>query len=207
MNITAKHIQRSNIIVIFPQGTILLPEASQIFGLYTGEQAKGSTFSDTPSMATRIFDFPVIGLQWVFEPTKIRLEDKLSRSPKDAKLAHEMRRVLAALYPEQIPSAYGFNYDMIYRIDTVIPIKEIMGSFLKPSSTEDVKEFGWQYTLVKDKGKRAETYFFKMASPIEYGVHANFHFNESVMPKSEDLQASFERKYADADESLAHITV
>jgi hypothetical protein len=46
-----------------------------------------------------------------------------------------------------------------------------------------------------------------MASPIEYGVHANFHFNESVMPKSEDLQASFERKYADADESLAHITV
>lgn len=207
MNITAKHIQRSNIIVTFPQGTISLPEASQIFGLYSGEQAKGSTFSDTPSMLTRVFDFPVIGFQWVFEPTKIRLEDKMNRPPQDAKLAHEMKRLLGALYPDRQPNAYGFNYDMIYRIDTVIPVKEIMGSFLKPSSTEEVKEFGWQYTLVKDKGKRAETYFFKMVSPIEYGVHANFHFNESVLPKSDDLQESFERKYADADESLAHITM
>lgn len=207
MNITAKHIQRSNIIVTFPQGAISLPEASQIFGLYSADQVKGSTFNDTPSMATRIFDFPVIGLQWIFEPMKIRLEDKLSRSPKDAKLAHEMKRLLAALYPNSSPNAYGFNYDMIYRIDTVIPIKEIMGSFLKPSSLEKVKEFGWQYTLVKDKGKRAETYFFKMVSPIEYGVHANFHFNESVLPKNDDLQALFERKYADVDESLAYITI
>jgi hypothetical protein len=130
----------------------------------------------------------------------------MSRSPKDARLAHEMRRLLTALYPDKQPEAYGYNYDMIYRVDTVIPVKEIMGSFLKSSATEEVKDFGWQYTLSKEKGKRAETYFFKMVSPIEYGVHANFHFNESILPKTEDLQASFEKKYADADESLMHIT-
>ena len=207
MNITAKHIQRSNIIVTFPQGAISLPEAAQIFSLYTAEQAKGATFSDNPAMLTRIFEFPVTGHQWVFEPSKIRLEDKMNRAPKETDLAREIKRFIGALYGDRQPSAYGFNYDMIYRIDTVIPIKDIMGSFLKPSSLEDVKEFGWQYTLVKDKGKRAETYFFKMVSPIEYGVHANFHFNESVLPKTEDLQVLFERCYADVDESLTHITV
>lgn len=205
MIITAKHIQRSNIIVTFAPGTIVLPEASQIFSLYTTEQVKGSTFLDTPSMGTRIFEFPVIGLQWIFEPSKIRLEDKMTRSPKESRLALEMCRLISSLYPKQSPNAYGFNYDMIYRIDTVIPVKDIMGSFVKPSTLEEVKEFGWQYTLVKDKGARAETYFFKMVSPIEYGVHANFHYNEAVLPKSDDLQAAFERMYADADESLTHM--
>lgn len=205
MNTTAKHIQRSNVIVTFVPGATSLPEASQIFGLYSQEQAKGSTFLDTPSMSTRIFEFPVIGLQWVFEPAKIRLEDKMNRTPKDSRLAHEMRRLIGALYPEKKSTAYGFNYDMIYRVDTVIPVAEVMGSFLKPSTLEDVKEFGWQYTLVKDKGKRAETYFFKMISPIEYGVHANFHYNETVVPKADDFQAAFERGYIDADESMHHI--
>ncbi len=207
MNITAKHIQRSNIVVTFAPGSITLPEASQIFSLYNAEQTKGATFSDTPSMMTRVFEFPVVGLQWVFEPTKIRLEDKMNRPPRDSRLAYELRRLLATLYPDRTPQAYGFNYDMIYRIDAAIPIKEIMGAFVKSSTLEDVKEFGWQYTVVKEKGKRAETYFFKMVSPIEYGVHANFHYNESILPKADDLQAAFERKYADADESVASISL
>lgn len=207
MNITAKHIQRSNIVVTFPTGTISLPEASQIFSLYNAEQARGSTFSDTPSMMTRVFEFPVVGLQWVFELSKIRLEDKMNRSPKESRLANELHRLLAALYPEKKLQAYGFNYDMIYRIDTVIPVKETMASFLKSTATEDVKEFGWQYTLVKEKGRRSETYFFKTVSPIEYGVHANFHYNGSELPKSDDLQDAFERKYADADESVMNISL
>ncbi|MEK7641692.1 MAG: hypothetical protein AAB365_01735 [Patescibacteria group bacterium] len=205
MTITAKHIQRSNIIVTFPDGTLRLPEAAQIFALYTGEAAKGSVFSDTPSMATRVFEFPVPGLQWVFEPNRIRIEDKSARQPSESRLAYELHRVLAVLYPDRKPAAYGFNYDSIYRVDTVIPTGEIMKSFLKPSAVEDVADFGWQYTLSKDKGKRTETYFFKVVSPIEYSVHANFHYNETVLPKSGDLQSGFERSYADVDESLAHM--
>ena len=207
MTITAKHIQRSNVIAAYADGVLRLPEAAQIFSLYSSEQAKGATFSDTPSMATRIFEFPVIGLQWVFEPTRIRLEDKMARSPKESRLAHEINRVLAVLYPDKRIVAYGFNYDMIYRMDTVISVKEIMGSFLDSAALEEVKDFGWQYTLARDKGKRAETYFFKAVSPIEYAVHANYHFNEAFLPKSEELQRSFERRYADADESLASISL
>lgn len=206
MNVTAKHVQRSNIIVTFPDGSLRLPEAAQIFALYTGDVAKGSVFSDTPSMATRVFEFPVAGLQWIFEPNRIRIEDKSARQPSESRLAHELHRVIDALYPGIKPAAYGFNYDTIYRIDTVIPARDIMSAFLKPTTVEDVVDFGWQYTLAKEKGKRSETYFFKAVSPIEYSVHANFHFNESVLPRSEDLQAAFERRYADMDEGLKHIS-
>lgn len=205
MKITAKHIQRSNIMMVYADGVLKIPEAAQVFSLYSGKDTQGSVFSDTPSMATRIFEFPVPGFQLIFEPGRFRLEDKLNRQPKESRLAHEVHRILGALYPGISPTAYGFNYDMIYRMDTVVPIQEIMASFLKPATLESVKDFGWQYTLSKDKGKRSETYFFKNVSPIEYSVHANFHFNETVLPKSDDLQAAFERRYADADESVNQV--
>lgn len=205
MTITAKHIQRSNIMLIYPVGTLKLPEPTEVFSLYSGKDASGSIFSDTPSLGTRIFEFPVPGFQIIFEPDRLRLEDKSSRQPKESRLALEMQRIITALYPAINPTAFGFNYDIIYRLDTVVPTREIMSGFLRESLLEEIKDFGWQYTLNKDKGKRAETYFFKVVSPIEYGVHANFHFNRSDLPKSNDLQMMFERSYADVDESINHI--
>lgn len=205
MTITAKHIQRSNIMLVYPAGTLKLPEPTEVFNLYSGKDASGSVFSDTPSLGTRIFEFPVPGFQIVFEPDRLRLEDKSSRQPKDSRLASELQRIITALYSAMRPTAFGFNYDIIYRLDAVVPVREIMSGFLKPSLLEDIKDFGWQYTLNKNKGKQSETYFFKVVSPIEYGVHANFHFNESELPKSNDLQTMFERCYTEVDESINHI--
>lgn len=205
MIITAKNIQRSNIILVYADGTLKQPDAAQVFGLYQGNDARGSTFSDTPSLATRVFEFPVPGLQIIFEPNKIRIEDKLGRSPKESHLVNELYRLINSLYKEVKPIAYGFNYDIIYRVDQVIPIKDIMSNFLKQVTIESLKDFGWQYTLNKEKGKRAETYFFKSISPIEYGVHANFHFNDQHLPKPDTLQMAFEKRYSDTDESVLDI--
>ena len=205
MKITAKQIDRSNVVIAFPDGVIPPPEASKLFPLYTEAQSKGAMFSDNPSTATKVFDFPAAGLQWVFEPGRVRLEDKKHRSPDESKLPAELVRVMEALYAGALPVGYGFNYDMIYRMDTVIPMKDIMGSFLKPESIEDVRHFGWQYTLSKEKGKRLETYFLKAVSPIELAVHANFHFNDIRLPDADDLQKAFERSYANADGALSHL--
>ncbi|KND48271.1 MAG: hypothetical protein AB197_00660 [Parcubacteria bacterium C7867-002] len=206
MTITAKHIQRSNIIVTYPDNSLPLPEASQMFALYPGDISKGSIFSDTPSLMTRIFEFPSIGVQWIFEPSRIRIEDRMIRQPGDSKLAHELLRVLEVLYLNMHPSAYGFNYDIIYRVNPIIPTREIMESFVDSASLEDIKDFGWQYTLAKDKGRRTETYFFKAVSPIEYSIHANFHFNETTLPSNTELQAAFEKKYISTDDSLLHMS-
>jgi hypothetical protein len=204
MNITAKQIQRSNVVFVFDRNSVSLPEAAQVFALYPGPGSKGALFSDNTSMATRVFDFPEIGYQIVCEPDKIRLEDKKSRTPDVSKLGVEMVRIITALYPNATPIAYGFNYDMIYRTSVVIPMLDIMSHFLKHQTVEQVKDFGWQYTVSAPKSKNSETYFFKAVSPIELSVHANFHFGEYVPHKSTMIQSAFERGYKDADDGLAH---
>ncbi len=195
-------MQRSNIVFAFAENSLILPDPAAVFSAYPGEASKGSLYSDNTSTATRIFEFPSQGLMWVFNPSHIRLEDKTFRAPDVSKLGQEMTRVVQSLYPKSFPIARGVNYDIIYRVDSVIPTGSIMSKFLKPETIEDVKDFGWQYTLAKEKGKGTETYFFKNISPIELAVHANFHKNESSLPKSEILQKEFEESYISADRSL-----
>ncbi len=207
MNITAKHIDRSNVVFSFKEGSIAAPDPAQMFALYSSAAAQGSMFSDHPALATRIFDFPNLGLQWVFEPGRVRLEDKKHRPPAESGLPKEALRVLSALYPKVIPMAHGFNYDILYRVGAVIPTDEIMGAFLKPESIADVRDFGWQYTLAHEKGRKTETYFFKMVSPIEFSVHANFHVNDAGYPSEKELESSFVARYADVDKSLSHMSL
>ncbi|HEY1733578.1 MAG TPA: hypothetical protein VGG23_03945, partial [Acidimicrobiales bacterium] len=193
MNIIAKQIERSNVAFVFRDGALVAPEPAKLFPLYPSKDAAGSMFSDSPSTATRVYEFPAVGLQWVFEPGRVLLEDKRHRTPDESKLAVEAVRVLRALDPGAAPAGYGFNYDMICRMDSVIPAGDIMESFLKPELVESVRHFGWQYTLEREKGRRLETYFLKAVSPIEFSVHANFHFNDPDAPKAERLEELFER--------------
>jgi len=190
---------------MWKEGVRQLPEPAELFSCYTTEEGSGSMFSDNAAMATRIFELPSRGLQWVLEPVRTRLEDRRSLPPAESKLALEFTRIAEKLYPGANAVAYGFNYDIIYRMDSVVPAAEVMKSFVAPADIEDIKDFGWQYSLSKQKGKRIETYFFKAVSPIEYAVHANIHFNKLGLPKKEELQSEFEKEYAKLDEAVNRI--
>lgn len=205
MKTTAKNIERSNIIFAFAEGSLGLPDPANVFALYPGTQSRGALFSDNTALASRIFEFPEMGYQLVFEPTRIRIEDRKRRTPDESKLGQEMVRILGVLYPNAVPVAHGFNYDILYRTSTVIPVQEIMGAFLNQTTIENVKDFGWQYTVALEKGKRTQMYFFKAVSPIELSIHANFHFNQTFVPRPAVLQESFERAYGEADDSLDHM--
>ena len=205
MSIVAKQIQRSNIVFAYAEGSVRAPEPAAVMATYPGEAGKGAQFSDNPAMVTRIFEFPAAGYMWIFEPNRVRLEDKKFRTPDESKLSYELNRVLAAIGWTAQPVAYGFNYDIIYRTDVVIPTGEIMKNFITPLAIEGVKDFGWQYTLAKDKGRLLETYFFKAVSPIEYSVHANFQVNEAGLPKEKELDAQFKRGYVDVDNGLNYM--
>lgn len=205
MNITAKQPERSNIICVFPKGSLVLPEPAKLFSVYTQGDIAGSQYSDNGVMGVRVFEFPALGLQWVFEPDRIRIEDRRHRSADESKLGQEIVRVIAALYPNAAPTAYGFNYDILYRMDNVIPLRDVMAHFVKTSTLENVQDFGWQYSLSFDKGARTEMYFFKVVTPIEFSIHANFHFNRQGLPTGEFMQTAFAKGYADADQSLKHM--
>ena len=206
MNIIAKQIQRSDIVFLFNAGPLVLPEPAQLFSLYPGEAGKGSMSSDNAAMGVRIFEFPAPGLQWVFERNRVRLEDRASRTPAESQLGPEAIRAMLALYPGVAPTAHGFNYDIIYRMDNVIPVSDIMSSFVGADATEDIQSFGWQYTLSREKGKYTETYFFKVVSPIEFAVHVNFQTNTPGLPHAKSLQTAFQHSYEAADESLKRLS-
>jgi len=206
MNIVAKQINRSNIMFIFKEGTIQLPEPSVMMSLYPKEAGKNAMYSDHPAMSMRIFEFPARNLQWVFEPSRVRIEDKGHRDPDVSKLGPEAHRVLSALYPKASYLQHGFNYDAIYRADNVIPIMDIMKSFLKPAAVDGLKDFGWQYTLADKKHGDSRTFFMKAVSPVEIAVQANFHFAEPGFPEGEELQKEFEKRYDESDSCIRDMT-
>ena len=206
MNITAKQIERSNAVLVFKEGTFAPPEPAELFSLYSADGVKGSLFSDNASSATRVFQFPALGFTWVFEPNRARIEDNRHRPPDESRLVAELLRMVTKLRPQAVSTMHGFNYDIIYRMDTVIAVGDVMSRFLRPEMVENVKDFGWQYTISKEKSKRLETYFFKVVSPIEYAVHANCHFNEPGLPRETDMTKSFIQEYKVVDEAINHIS-
>jgi hypothetical protein len=206
MNILAKQPERSNITCIFKDAPLSLPEPGAFFAAYDAVKTKGSMFTDDSAMSVRVFELPALKLQWVFERGRVRLEDRGFRQPKESVLAAELSRVLPRLYPDRHPTAYGYNYDIIYRMDNVIPLRDIMSSFMKPESLEGVRDFGWQYSIAKEKGRRSETYFFKAVSPIEIAVHSNFHFENPIPVTADDFETEFERFYANTDKALTHMS-
>ena len=205
MKIIAKQIERSNIIYLFPQNTFPLPEAAEFFRLYTESELKGVNFIDDPVMRLRIFDITALKFKWMFEPDKIRFDELGFRRPADSKMAKEFVRVVKAITKKK-PVAVGFNYDVIFKTDTVIPMKEIMENFIGGEESERVKDFGWQYSVSKHKGAKTELYFFKAVSPLELAVHVNVHFQGTDIPEEKNLERLFEECYTEIDKAIERLS-
>jgi len=205
MNIISKQIERSNIIFLFPQGMFPIPEAAEFFRLHTENELKGSNFVDDSVMRLRIFDLPASKLKWMFEPDKVRLDDVGNRRPSESKMAREFVRFLGA-FGKRKAAAVGFNYDVIFKTDVVIPMKEIMGNFLGDEEAERVKDFGWQYSVSRHKGAKTELYFFKAVSPLELAVHVNVHFQGTDVPEEKNLERLFEECYTDLDKAIERLS-
>jgi hypothetical protein len=141
----------------------------------------------------------------MFEPDKVRLDDEAFRRPAESKLADEFVRVTHALGAKK-PAAVGFNFDIIFKTDVVIPMKEIMSNFLGDEEAERVKDFGWQYSVSRHKGAKTELYFFKAVSPLELGVHVNVQFQGADIPDGKNLQRLFEECYTDIDKTIVRLS-
>lgn len=172
------------------------PEPSAVFALFP-EGAAGARLLDDTALSIRVFAFPELDLQLIFEPTRVRVEALKPKKPEEARLGEYMERIIAALYPKTAFIRYGFNYDIVFQYDAVIPQRNILGAFMKDDAIEDITHFGWQITAEKEKGKRRDTYFFKEVSPLEIQVLANIEFDKPL-PRGAASQAEFERCYTEA---------
>lgn len=205
MNIIAKNIEMSNCVAVFPE-RFFLPEPSVFMSLFGPEDLKGANFADDPVMRLKVFDLPFKKFKYIFENNRMRIEEYGFKEPNESKCTLEIRRIISGIYNNLEPVAYGFNYDTIYRFDSVLPQRDILAQFISPAQQDLIKDFGWQYTVAKDKGQKLATYFFKVVTPIELRVHANYHFNISNFPLGEKLQEQFEKCYTDIDKSLDNLS-
>jgi hypothetical protein len=185
----SKQIQKSNIVFAFA-APIAAPDPSSVFSLFTEAERAGAGFSEDQMFRMSIFDLPALKIRIVFERQKLRIEEGGYRAPGDSRIAKEIERIIKTLLPDAPLLAYGLNYEAIYKLDSVIPTQDIMASFMDTADTEDVRDFGWHYTVALDKGKRLETYFFKAVSPMELAEHANFHFDCTAGKKNAQVASA-----------------
>jgi hypothetical protein len=164
----------------------------------------GARFLDDAALGIRVFTFPANELRLIFEPSRVRVEAMKPKKPDELPLADYLSLLVAELYPNMPFPRYGYNYDITYQYDAVIPQRMVIGAFLDEETADKTTHFGWQFTLAKEKGKRRETYFMKVASPLELRAMANIEFDQAL-PKAKDSQAAFVRCYTEAQGIAEHV--
>ena len=206
MNFVSKSLHHSNIVFLVPPDQLKAVDPQQVFNLFPVEVLRGSTFVDDPVMHLKVFGFPANQITVVIEENRLRLEDDSGKNPEETKKGLEAYRILKTLFPNIKPQSWGFNYDIMYRADQVIPQREILKNFVADQDMENVRDFGWQFTLKDPKQNRQRTYFFKVVSPLEVALHMNDHFLDVPFGSADDLQSLYESSFKQADQILNQLT-
>ncbi|MEK7505382.1 MAG: hypothetical protein AAB597_00590 [Patescibacteria group bacterium] len=205
MNITARQMEGSSAVAV-SKSAIILPEPGMVFALFPKEGG-GARYFDNPAMSVRAFHFPEAKLRLIFESQRVRLEDTGNRQPAESQLGETLCATIKTLFPQTRNNfnRHGFNYDINFRYDNVIPQNNIIGTFLPPKLQGAVTHFGWQFTIGKNKGRRRETYFCKVVSPIEMQVLANIEIDEEL-GEEKTAGERFRKCYTEAADTIAAIT-
>lgn len=181
-----------------------MPDPTKVLPMFPKEAQAGARYLDDVALGIRVFTFPAIDVRLIFEPSRIRVEAMKPHKPEELPLAEFLSMLVTELYPKMPFPRYGYNYDIAYQYDAVIPQGHVIGAFLDKETADKTTHFGWQFTLSKEKGKRRETYLMKVVSPLELRVMANIEF-EMPVPKGKESQAAFVRCYTEAQGIAEHV--
>jgi hypothetical protein len=206
--ITAKSLHHSNIIILFNESNFSLPENEALIGLYRGDEAKGSRFIDDPFIGAKVLTLPALGLRITIEKNRLRIDDEVGREPKDSRLAQDTAYICEKLFQSKNIISFGFNFDIFYRFNNVLPTSEMFEGFFgeEPLKTNTLLDFGVSFTLDKPRENFRDTYFTKITAPLEMAVHLNRHFDLKALPNTEGLQKMFDNCYNKIDEVLNNFT-
>ena len=199
--ITSKSIYHANAAILFKGEGFHTPDNSEFAALYKGTQATGARFLDDPFLNAKILILPELKTRIVLERSRLRVEDESQDDPKKSNAIANLFHVYEQLFKNEKIEAYGFNFDIFYRFNTLIPIKEIYNSMFKgqPGEGRDLLDVGIQYTFDNQKEKYKEVWFTKVVSPLELAVHINRHFDRRKLPIHTDMKDQFVETYEEAD--------
>lgn len=189
MAITAKSLHHANVVVVFRDKHFVSPDIGPFTALYRGEEAKGARFLEDPILQTKMLVLPAIQEKVTLEGTRLRVDDDSGKEPENSRIIKDILRIREELFPDNRITGYGFNYDMVYRFNNVIPIRRIFDNFFGATVLRgrELRDFGFQFTLEAKKAEVVDTFFMKIVSPLELAVHLNRHYAKSVLPEEKIL--------------------
>ncbi len=202
-----KSLSQSNIIfVIDPQKTTA-PENRDFVDLFGSTDSAGSQFVDDPVIRSKFMVVPRLKLRVTLENVRLRIDDDSKAAPGSSILIHEAVRIYPKLFKQAQLNAIGFNFDIMYRFEKMIPTDYLFKHFVdeKILKKGNVSDFGIQFVLDREGGRSQEVIFLKIPSPLELAVHYNYHFGASELAKEEKLQKQFEEAYEKVDEIVEQL--
>ncbi len=206
MTINSKSLYHSNIVFTFSNNAVLAPDNAEFFALFNSDQTKGANFMEDPILKTKVLNLPQLKIQIVWEPTRLIIED-LSREENNSKnITQWAFLVVKKFLDKERVLNFGFNFDVNYRFRDMIGMKEAFLNIVDEKVLEksDLRDWGCQFTLEKEGGKRQERYFLKITSPLEIMAHINCHFESKEINESR-LNSLFDKCYNEIDEVMQNL--
>lgn len=203
MIITSKSLSRSNIAFVISKDSFVSPDNPNFSALYSGDAGRGAQFIDDPYMRVKFLSVPSLQMVFVLEGERFRVDDESGQEPKKSALVSEALKALPILFPKSKVESFGFNFDVYFRSQNVLPMDHWFSSFYgqEMQGAKVLRNFGLQFML-SDKDGSTETYFFKITAPLEMVVHANFHFDKKL-PDIKKLTSLMEEKYSSIDKLVS----
>lgn len=204
MAIVARTLEGITCVAVTSAPPLGMPDPAKVLSMFPKDAQVGARYLDDSALGVRVFTFPNMDLRLIFEPSRVRVEAMKPKKPGDFPLAEFLSMLVSECYPNMPFPRYGYNYDFTYQYDAVIPQGHVISAFLDKETAEKTTHFGWQFTLSKDKGKRKESYFMKVTSPLELRVMANIEFDQHL-PKGKESQGAFVRCYTEVQDIAEHV--
>ena len=198
-------IKNVNITMLFasPINHLLISQKGLLDLFKTGNEAKDKrTFVDAPGL--KVVMFPNRKKEFVFEGTRILVNDRSEALPKDSDVIDDFEKIIKSDMVEQNKvAAYGFNYDAV-----IIPesgsfkISDLVGS--KVAAIENIKSAGVNILFEKD----AIIYVLEV-KPIgneqKFIAHFNAHFSTNKLPSTKELKEKINKEFLEFKDTIGKI--
>lgn len=205
MAITSKSLHHSNIVFVFDERGFYMPDNATFASLFAGRDAKGARFIEDPVLQTKMLVLPEAKTKITLEGRRLRVDDDSDSEPKSSRVVKDILAVRDRLFGTTATLVgFGFNYDIMYRFNTVVPIQSIFKRFFgdKALERQQLRDLGIQFSVEDKKRNIVDTWFIKAVSPLEVAIHLNRHFNQKSLPKEADLVTLFSDCYTKDTDSL-----
>jgi hypothetical protein len=198
-------IKNVNITVLFtsPINHLLISQKDILDLFKTGDEVKDKmTFVEAPGL--KVVIFPSRKKEFVFEGTRILVNDKSETLPKDSEVIDDFNKIIKSNMVEQGKvAAYGFNYDAIITPENgSFKISDLVGS--KIAAIENIQSAGVNILFEKD-GATYALEIKPIGSEQKFIAHFNAHFSTTKLPNAEELKEKINKEFLEFKNTIEKI--